>query len=390
MKVGNIPEIKMILSSLIQTPSISCTDKKLDLSNKPVIDLLASWFSDVGFHCEIDPLPDEEGKYNLIATLGTGSGGLVLAGHTDTVPYDLNSWQHDPFKLTEADNRFYGLGICDMKGFFALVLEAVKPFIGRPLKQPVIVLATADEETSMAGARALAEAGKLQGRYALIGEPTGMRPVHMHKGIMLERLQITGRSGHSSDLSLGLNAMEAMHGAIGELLRFRDELQQRYQNPGFGVPVPTLNLGCIHGGDNPNRICGSCMLEYDIRMLPGMNAEALRQEMRQRIAPLTESLGMQFNLNPITDSIGAFHSEITSELVKTCEDLTGYSAGSVTFATEAPFINQFCSETVVLGPGDIAQAHQPDEFLSQDRISPMITLLRQLIERFCVKQDSCS
>ncbi len=377
-------DFNTVLGSLIETPSISCTDQKLDQSNKPVIDLLATWFNDIGFHCEIDPLP-EDGKYNLIATLGTGTGGLVLVGHTDTVPYDLNRWQHDPFKLTEADNRFYGLGTCDMKGFFALVLEAVKPFIGQPLKQPIIVLATADEETSMAGARAIADAGKLQGRYALIGEPTGMRPVHMHKGIMLERLQITGRSGHSSNPALGLNAMEAMHGAMGELLKFRGELQQRYQNPGFGVPVPTLNLGCIHGGDNPNRICGDCMLEYDIRMLPGMNADELRQEMRQRIAPVIESLGMQFNLSPITDSIGAFHSDVTSELVKTCADLTGHPAESVTFATEAPFINQLCSETVVLGPGDIAQAHQPDEFLSLDCINPMIMLLRQLIERFCVK-----
>ncbi|MGY0218032.1 acetylornithine deacetylase [Endozoicomonadaceae bacterium StTr2] len=376
---------KYYLSKLIETPSISCTDKKLDLSNKPVINLLATAFEEMGFHCDISPVNGEEGKFNLIATLGTGPGGLVLAGHTDTVPYDLNRWQHDPFKLTEQDNRFYGLGTCDMKGFFALVLEAVKPFIGKPLKQPIIVLATADEETTMSGARALAEAGKPKGRYALVGEPTGMRPVHMHKGIMLERLQITGKSGHSSNPALGLNAMEGMHEAMGELLKLRGELQQRYQNPGFSVPVPTINLGCIHGGDNPNRICGQCMLEYDVRMMPGMEAEAVRQEMRQRIAPLIESRGMQFDLYPVSESVEAFHSDINGELVQTCARLTGYDPESVAFATEAPFINQLCGETVVLGPGDIDQAHQPDEYLSLDRIDPMISLLRELMKRFCLE-----
>ncbi|WP_461535745.1 acetylornithine deacetylase [Spongorhabdus nitratireducens] len=376
---------KSLLKELISTPSISCTNKKLDLSNKPVIDLLATAFEEMGFHCDISPVNGEEGKFNLIATLGTGPGGLVLAGHTDTVPYDLNRWQHDPFKLTEQDNRFYGLGTCDMKGFFALVLEAVKPFIGKPLKQPIIVLATADEETTMSGARALAEAGKPKGRYALVGEPTGMRPVHMHKGIMLERLQITGKSGHSSNPALGLNAMEGMHEAMGELLKLRGELQQRYQNPGFSVPVPTINLGCIHGGDNPNRICGQCMLEYDVRMMPGMEAEAVRQEMRQRIAPLIESRGMQFDLYPVSESVEAFHSDINGELVQTCARLTGYDPESVAFATEAPFINQLCGETVVLGPGDIDQAHQPDEYLSLDRIDPMISLLRELMKRFCLE-----
>src|SRR5690606_6667875 len=137
----------------------------------------------------------------------------------------------------------YGLGACDMKGFFALVIEAVRGLLDQPFRQPLIILATCDEESSMSGARALAEAGRPLGRAAVIGEPTGLKPIRLHKGVMMERLDITGRSGHSSDPSLGNSALEAMHAAIGELLALRSEWQREYHNALFQVSVPTLNLG---------------------------------------------------------------------------------------------------------------------------------------------------
>ncbi|WP_419832891.1 acetylornithine deacetylase [Endozoicomonas atrinae] len=369
---------------MIEIPSVSSTLPDLDMSNLPVINELAAWLEAMGFQCEIQPLPHAPHKANLIATLGSGPGGLVLAGHTDTVPYDESLWKSSPFALEERDSRFYGLGVCDMKGFFALVMEAVRGFLNTPLKAPLIILATADEESSMNGARALAELGRPKARYAVVGEPTGMRPIHMHKGIMMERIQILGQSGHSSNPALGRNAMETAHKVITDLMQFRIELAERYQNHGFTIPIPTLNLGCIHGGDNPNRICGQCQLDFDIRMLPGMDSEQLRQQIRQRLKPIAEADQVEISLESITPAIEAFAGLENSELVAACEKLTGYQAESVAFGTEAPFFSRLGMDTVVLGPGDIDQAHQPDEYLSHDQINPMIDILKSLIRQYCL------
>ncbi len=378
------PTFQHALSRLIEMPSVSSTLPDLDMSNLPVINELAAWLEVMGFQCEIQPLPHAPHKANLIATLGSGPGGLVFAGHTDTVPYDESLWKSSPFSLEERNNRFYGLGVCDMKGFFALVMEAVREFLQAPLKAPLIILATADEESSMNGARALAELGQPKARYAVVGEPTGMRPIHMHKGIMMERIQILGQSGHSSNPSLGRNAMETAHKVITDLMQFRAELVERYQNHGFTIPVPTLNLGCIHGGDNPNRICGQCQLDFDIRLLPGMDSEQLRQQIRQRLKPIAEADQVAISLESITPAIEAFSSQENSELVAACEKLTGHQAESVAFGTEAPFFSRLGMDTVVLGPGDIDQAHQPDEYLSHDRINPMIGILKSLIRQYCL------
>lgn len=378
------PDLKSALSRLIEIPSVSSTQPDLDMGNLPVIHELAGWLESMGFHCEIMPVPGSSNKANLIATLGQGPGGLVLAGHTDTVPCNEHLWKTDPFRLVEKDNRLYGLGSCDMKGFFPLVMEAAAAFLEKPLKAPLIILATADEESSMSGARALVTAGRPQGRYAVIGEPTGLVPVHMHKGIMMERIQILGQSGHSSNPALGRNAMETAHRVMSELMRFREEMAQQYQNPGFSVPTPTINLGCIHGGDNPNRICGHCVLDFDVRVLPGMNGDEIRHEINQRLQPIARQDGVTISLKPIQVSVDPFAGLEGSGLVRTCEKLTGYKADTALFTTEAPFLSQMGMDTVVLGPGDISQAHQPDEYLALDRVQPTIEILKSLIRHYCL------
>ncbi|MDB2384506.1 acetylornithine deacetylase [Endozoicomonas sp.] len=377
------PTLQQCLSRLIELPSISSTLSTIDMTNMPVIHELAFWLENMGFDCDIMPLA-EEGKANLIATLGKGSGGLVLAGHTDTVPCNEALWQSSPFKLTEQDNRFYGLGTCDMKGFFVLAMEAAKDFLSAPLKSPLIILATADEESSMNGARALAEAGKPKARYAVIGEPTGMAPVYLHKGIMMERIRILGKSGHSSNPSLGRNAMETAHKVISEILQYRSELAQRYNTPGFSIPTPTMNLGCIHGGDNPNRICGNCDIDFDVRLVPGMDSQLIRTEIHRRLAPIAEQDKVDLSVIELTPAIPPFNGNNESELVKTCSQLTGHTAQSVAFTTEAPFLQNMGMDTVVLGPGDIDQAHQPNEFLALDRINPTVELLKKLIKQYCL------
>ena len=377
-----LPSLKDRFAQLLALPSVSCTQPALDQSNRPVVELLATWLGDLGFACELQEIAP--GKFNLLASLGSGPGGLVLAGHTDTVPYDESLWKSDPLRLDERDGRWYGLGSCDMKGFFAIAIEALLPLLDKPLRQPLLILATCDEESSMAGARALAEAGRPLGRAAVIGEPTGLRPIRLHKGVMMERIDILGQSGHSSDPSLGHSALEAMHAAIGELLALRAQWQKEFDNPQFGVPQPTLNLGCIHGGDNPNRICGQCALEFDLRPLPGMDPHALRRAIGERLQPLAERFAVRLDYQPLFPAVPPFEQAADSELVRLAERLSGHSAEAVAFGTEAPYLQQLGCQTLVLGPGDIACAHQPDEHLELARIPPTVELLRGLIQHYCL------
>lgn len=377
------PSMLEMMQQLIATPSVSCVDPAIDQSNLPVIHLLAGWLEGLGF--DVDILPVAEGKANLIATLGSGHGGLVLAGHTDTVPYDEDRWQHDPFRLSEDNGRYYGLGTSDMKAFLALAIEAALSFERSRYKRPLMILATSDEETTMAGAKALVEASRPAARYAVIGEPTGMKPIRMHKGIMMEAIRITGLAGHSSNPAYGHNALEAMHWVIADLLRWRNELQQQYNNPLFEVPVPTMNLGHIHGGDNPNRICGACELHIDIRPLPGMKLDNLRHELKQRLQKILPPQGFKLETLPLFGGISAMETPAESELVKAAEKHTGTTAGSVAFGTEAPYLAEMGIETLILGPGNIDQAHQPDEYLEIDRLQPTVELLRKFIYQFCIE-----
>lgn len=383
--MSKFPDTLTMISELIATPSVSSVEPQFDQGNRAVIERLAGWLEDGGFQVDVMEIPGFKDKANLIARLGDGDAGLVYAGHTDTVPYDDARWSQDPFRLTERDNRLYGLGTSDMKGFFALALEAVRGLRAQDLKAPITLLATADEESSMCGARALVEAGKPRARYAVIGEPTGLKPVRLHKGIMMEGIRLRGRSGHSSDPSLGISALEGMQAVMSELLRWREQLQQRYRDDRFRVPVPTLNLGHIHGGDNPNRICGACALDIDLRPLPGMDLDTLRGELDTQLRPIAEQRGLEFSIERLFGGVGAFETSAESPIVTESEALTGHAAGPVNFATEGPFLAELGIETVVLGPGDIEQAHQPDEYLALDRISPTIELLRHLIRRFCIQ-----
>ena len=377
------PPLTTMLEALIGTLSVSSVTPAFDHSNEPLIMLLAGWLERAGFQVEILPVPGHPRKFNLLGTLGSGPDGLVLSGHTDTVPFDAPLWNYDPLKLTEANGRYYGLGTSDMKAFFALALEAARGLQAADLRAPLMILATADEESAMHGARALADAGRRLGRHALIGEPTNLRPVRLHKGVMGEAVRLIGRSGHASDPRFGNNALDGMHAVLSALMAWRETLQHTHQHPAFPVPYPTVNFGQIRGGDNPNRICGDCELHLDLRVLPGMDPADLRAELAQRVAEVSERRGLQWSVEPLFTPIPPAETPATAPIVRACESLTGYCAEAVSFGTEMPFLNQLGMDTLILGPGDIAQAHQPDEFLALDRIPPMLEILRALIQQFC-------
>ncbi len=382
-----LPDLTEMYARLIEAPSVSSVNPAFDMGNETVIDLLASWFSELGFAIEKQLVTSSPDKYNLIARLGEGDDGLILAGHTDTVPYDDARWNSDPFTLSQRDDRLYGLGTSDMKGFFPLVIAALQAFAGKELTKPLIILATADEESTMSGARLLVEQGNIRAKYAVIGEPTGLTPIRMHKGVMMESITVFGQSGHSSNPAYGNNAMEGMHRVIGSLLNWRDQIQQQYQHALFEVATPTMNLGHIHGGDNPNRICGECELQIDLRLLPGMNVDQVRADINQQVANALLDSGLTYKLCTLTEAIPPMATPASSRIVTASEQFSQRKAGSVAFATEGPFLDALGIDTIILGAGDIAQAHQPDEYVALDRLTPTIRILENLIHEFCINDN---
>ncbi|WP_406704973.1 acetylornithine deacetylase [Sodalis sp.] len=377
-----IPPFIELYRALIATPSISATDAALDQSNEALITLLAGWFRDLGFQVEVQPVPGTRNKFNMLASIGSGPGGLLLTGHSDTVPFDDGRWTRDPFVLTEHDNKLYGLGTADMKGFFAFVLDSLRDIDAATLKKPLYVLATADEETSMAGASYFARSSQLRPDCAIIGEPTSLTPVRAHKGHLSNAVTVMGQSGHSSDPARGVNAIEVMHEAISQLKLLRDSLQTRYHHPAFVIPYPTMNFGHIHGGDAANRICGCCELHMDIRPLPGLTLGDLEELMTEALAPVSERWPGRITVSALHPPIPGYECPVDAPLVRVVEKLLGVETEVVNYCTEAPFIQALCP-TLVLGPGSINQAHQPDEFIDTAFIKPTRELITQIVQHFC-------
>lgn len=378
-----LPNFKQALTELIAQPSISSTLEHWDQGNLSTIQLLASWFEELGFSINIQQVPETRNKYNLFAKLGSGDGGLLLSGHSDTVPFDENRWNSDPLIVTEKSDKFYGLGTCDMKGFFAFILQACKNIDLKNLKKPLYILATADEETTMAGARFFMQNQLAKPDVAIIGEPTNLVPVVMHKGHMSHQIKIMGQSGHSSQPNKGVNAIEIMHQVISALLTLKEKLALTYQHDAFEVPMPTLNLGAIRGGDNANRICGHCELDIDLRALPGLSDDELLSWLAKALEPVALRYPGRVTFAELHPSSPSFEQTKPSELIDFAESISGHSCCAVNYATEAPFIQQLGCQTIVMGPGSIDQAHQPDEFLAFDQINNTEKMLLQMINKYC-------
>ena len=381
---STLPDFKRALQQLIATPSISSMLPNWDQGNEQIIHLLATWFEQLGFSITIQAVPHTRNKFNLIAKLGSGEGGLLLAGHSDTVPYDEHRWQSDPHKISVRNDKFYGLGTCDMKGFFAFVLAACQTLPSKKMTKPLYILATADEEITMAGARYFAAQQLIKPDVAIIGEPTSLVPVVMHKGHMSHRITVVGQAGHSSRPEHGVNAIEIMHQVISALLILKTELANQFHHHAFDVPQPTLNLGAIRGGDNANRICGECSLDIDLRALPGLTDEQLTDLLFEKINTLNQLFDNRISCEELHLSSPSFEQQQPSELIRLAEHWCGHSCCAVNYATEAPFIQQLGCETIVLGPGSIDQAHQPNEFLAFSEINKTQLLLNQLIQHYCL------
>ena len=389
--------VKKQIAELVSKPSVSSTDPSWDSSNMGVIDCLAEFAESQGFSITTQKLGGDKAKANLVARLGPdfsvidsnevtsqAGGGLVLSGHTDTVPFDAGRWQSDPFVLSERDGKLFGLGSTDMKGFFAIALAAVRELDYRQFKTPLYLLATADEESSMFGARELKRHSLAGASAAIIGEPTSLRPIRLHKGIMMQGIRLIGKSGHSSDPSLGNNVIDAVPELLKLLDEYRTSLASQFRCELLAVPGPTINFGCLHGGDSPNRICGELDFHFDVRMLPGLKFEDIESELGQFIQKLAKQRGINIEMRRLLEPVPAFEQSVDSEIIAVSEVASGQAAGGVNYSTEAPFLQKLGLETVVLGPGSIDCAHQPNEYLELSQIKPAIKILRDVIAHYCL------
>lgn len=383
-----IPDLDDMLRTLIGIPSVSCVDRGLDMSNRGVAEALADWLEPLGFDIRLLDIPGHPGKVNLLATLGPSrGGGLVLAGHLDTVPAGARGWREDPFRLRREGDDYIGLGTADMKSFLAIATAAAARFAGSDLREPLIILGTADEESSMCGGKALITAGAPRARHAVIGEPTALKPVRAHKGILFDAIRVHGAAGHSSNPALGNNALEGMHRVMQALMDFRAELAREWHNEIFEVPMPTLNFGHLHGGDTPNRICAEAELHIDLRTLPGMELPAFRAALRQRAADALDGTPFTLSFEALFDGVEALETPATAPLVRALESMSGQPASAVAFSTEGPYLRALDMDVVIWGPGDIDQAHQPEERVSRRALLDCEQQLAQLIRNFCIRNN---
>lgn len=375
-----------MVRELVRRPSVSSPDPRFDQSNRDVVDLIASYATSLGARVSVRPLSHAPHKSNVIAVFGSGEGGLVLSGHTDTVPFDGAGWSSDPFEVLEKEDVLQGLGTADMKSFFACALHAIADVGPSSLRAPVVLVGTADEESTMDGARALAEGGDLPGAMVVIGEPTSLRPVRKHKGILMERVALLGRSGHASDPRLGVSALDGMARLLPALVELRAELAA-HRDDAFSVPTPTLNLGRVHGGDSPNRICAHAEVDIDIRLVPGMSADGVRARIREIAARIAEDAGLDFTLSAITRGLEPFACDASARIVRLAEALTSESAIAVLFGTEAPYFTSLGKDTIILGPGAIDVAHRPDERVHRADLARAREVYAKLVHEVAVVSE---
>ena len=371
------------LAELIAFPTIS-VDGNLEL-----ISYVQEVLGRLGARSELTR--DETGqKANLFATIGPDiDGGVILSGHTDVVPVEGQDWSTDPFLAHDDGARIYGRGACDMKGFLACALAMTPAAAEADLKRPLHLSFTYDEEVGCLGARvmlaALAESGR-KPRACIIGEPTSMRVIEGHKGCHEYSTEFSGLEGHGSRPELGVNAVEYAVRYVSELLRLGEDLQA---NPPPGSPfVPpwtTISVGRIAGGIAHNVIANQCQVDWEFRPANGSDARRVCGHMQdyadRELIPrmravdpaagiFTRTMGEVSGLAPMPDS----------EAVALATELAGRKdTGVVSFGTEGGLFQEIGIPTVICGPGSIAQAHKPDEFVDYEQLDTCLGMIERLI-----------
>jgi acetylornithine deacetylase len=365
------------LAELVRIDSVSSK------SNAEIIEYLQRWCEALGLITRRYPYRDDRGveKINLIAlTADTDEVELALVGHSDTVPYDPN-WS-EATNLTERDGKLYGRGSCDTKGFIAAALTAVETIELAKLKKPLALIFTADEEIGLIGAKRLAEAKPLRARYSIVGEPTSLKPIRAGKGYSLAEVIVKGREAHSAYPALGASAVFRAARLINRLESIAAQIQED-QHDAFDPPFTTLNIGLIHGGSAKNVLAGECRFTLEWRPVPTQSSGYLLNLFRTAIQEETQrDPGFECEVDANRADSG-FETLPESPLIKLMERLTGIESGTVAFGTEAAQMKLLGSEAVVIGPGDIREAHRTGEFVPVDELERCAEILRESIIELC-------
>ncbi|HWH85828.1 MAG TPA: acetylornithine deacetylase [Pseudomonas sp.] len=332
----------------------------------------------------------ERNKANLFATLGPADQpGIVLSGHTDVVPVDGQLWTLPPFELSERDGKLFGRGTADMKGYIACVLALVPALVATPLRLPVHIALSYDEEVGCLGVRSLLE--MLQQRpvkplLCIIGEPTELKPVLGHKGKLAMRCDVHGHPCHSAYAPLGVNAIEYAAELIAELGRLGQQLKApEYHDARFDPPYSTVQTGLISGGKALNIVPADCRFDFEIRALPSQDpalvAEALKayaeREVLSRMRAVSAHSDIRFSeLSAYPGLVTEAHSEAAALVAAFCAST---DFGTVAFGTEGGLFDAVGIPTVVCGPGSMDQGHKPDEFVSLEQLHACDEMLQRML-----------
>ena len=380
--MASLDKTKEILAELIGFPSVS-SDSNID-----VIHYAAQRLHDVGADVQLQFAPDGQ-KANLFATIGPArQGGIVLSGHSDVVPVTDQDWTHEPFLMTEQDDRLYGRGTCDMKGFIAAALAKAEDYGQRDLTRPVHFSFTYDEETGCVGAQALAEwlqERDIRPAIAIIGEPTMMQVIEGHKGCCEYTTHFHGRAGHGSMPDLGVNAVEYAVRYVSRLLELGEELKSRAPANGrFDPPWTTINTGSLTGGTIHNVIPETASVQWEFRPVQNSDFTFVKSQaeeyVRSILLPAMQSVDPAASITTeIMGEVVGLEPADVNEARDILMELTGSNqAGVVPFGTEAGIFSALGMSVAVCGPGSIEQAHKPDEFLAVDQLVKCLAMLNGL------------
>ena len=370
-------QIKQTLAELVKIDSVSSR------SNAEIIDYLERRCQAMNLVTRRFPYKDELGieKINLIAlNADVSEVEIALVGHSDTVPYDPN-WP-EATNLTERDGKLYGRGSCDTKGFIAAALTAVETIDVEKLQKPLALIFTADEEIGLRGAKRLADEKALKVRYSIVGEPTSLKPIRAGKGYSLAEVIVKGREAHSAYPALGASAVLRAARLINRLEEIAAQIQEDQHND-FDPPYTTLNIGLIQGGTAKNVLAGECRFTLEWRPIPTQSSGYLLNLFRSAIQEEKQNdPGFECEVDANRADSG-FETPPESPLIKLMEKLTGNESGTVAFGTEAAQMTLLGSEAVVIGPGDIREAHRTGEFVPVDELERCADILRESILELC-------
>lgn len=359
-------------------------------SNLALIGFIRDYLAGLGVESELFHNP-EGTKANLFATIGPRDvGGIVLSGHTDVVPVDGQAWSVEPFALSERDGRLYGRGTADMKGFIASVLAAVPALLAQPLRLPVHLAFSYDEEVGCLGVRSMLAALEQRPhkpRLCLIGEPTELKPVLGHKGKLAMRCQVQGAACHSAYAPYGVNAIEFAAKLIGKLGEIGEALAlPEHHDARFDPPFSTVQTGVIKGGRALNIVPAECEFDFEVRALPGFAAQAVADQLQAyaeaELLPRMRKVdaASAIRLQPLSAYPG-LATPADSEAAQWVALLSGSEAfATVAFGTEGGLFDQAGIPTVVCGPGSMEQGHKPDEFVSVEQLQGCDAMLSRLVD----------